>query len=409
MSAAPFINYHFMIDDKFIDDFILDAESICSNNVYLFNFHKPTKHVTSSLGIFLPLDSNEINSFIKRIRAEDRIFVHWYNPKLLNILNKIPNDTMVFLCFWGGDFLDSPAFSRGKHKLNKFLYDTRTLKYVRKTDNQYFVRHLNDRFIDACKTNNLKNIISTLIMNTKHFGMYLFNQTYTNTMINRRDFLLRTSAVCHWNRYDIKLLNELYKVDLSMVYFSYAIGEFDSYQKNTVKSNSTLVFWIGNSDTATNNHIDIFESLRKFREEDIKIICPLNYGNESYSNFISKKGENIFGEKFLAIKEFVSRNEYYSLMDQADIVIMPHNRSQAGANIVAFLKKGKKVFLKSQSTIYKTYSSLGIKVFCIDDLLLSSFDELRTKMEDKDKDDKYIQIGLSASQSTLNICMHKES
>ena len=47
-----------MIDDKFIDGFIDDAEAVAPDaNRYVFTFDAPPKYVTSEKGIFAPYGS----------------------------------------------------------------------------------------------------------------------------------------------------------------------------------------------------------------------------------------------------------------------------------------------------------------------------------------------------------------
>ena len=62
-------------------------------------------------------------------------------------------------------------------------------------------------------------------------------------------------------------------------------------------------------------------------------------------------------------------------MDSVDICLMYHNRSQAGGNIFAFLQKGKKVYLKANSTIYLLLKELGFHIFSELELAKQSYEQ----------------------------------
>ena len=87
-----------------------------------------------------------------------------------------------------------------------------------------------------------------------------------------------------------------------------------------------------------------------------------------YAEMVTKEGKRLFGEKFVPILNFLSRDLYYSLMDDADVAIMFHNRPQAGGNILTLLKKGKKLYMKEQSNIYRLYREWGINILPVNEI-----------------------------------------
>jgi hypothetical protein len=78
---------------------------------------------------------------------------------------------------------------------------------------------------------------------------------------------------------------------------------------------------------------------------------------------VEKKGMQIFGDKFQAVKDFLPAGQYIKMLRDVDVVVMYHNRTQAAGNILAFLRMGKKVFLKCESSIFPLLENLGVKVF----------------------------------------------
>lgn len=380
MNSPEAINYHFMIDDKFIDDFIKDADSICLNNKYIFTFSPPSKYVKSNKGIFAPYHSKELDFILGEIRKEDRVFVHWYSPKINAVIQNIPMETKVYLFFWGADFLESPSFSHTNNPINRFLYDPLTLAVFSKKSIEEQYKFRRTRNVKALESKNLKNIIATHWSNFLMQWNTFSKRNYSHGMLERQAFLQRIEAICHWNNYDIQILEELYKVRLKQKYFVYNVGTDQINRPIHNSTKKTLTIWLGNSDTETNNHLDFLAKLSHFNTDDIKIICPLNYGNTKYSNEIAAYGKKLFSDRFIALQDFIDRDTYYSLMDEVDVAVMPHNRGQAGGNIIAFLKKGIKVYMKPKSSIYKLLKALEMPVFTIDELLKSSIEELKKEL-----------------------------
>ena len=401
------LNYHLMIDEKFIDDFVKDSQSISDNNRFIFTFDPPSKFVkTSHEGIHATYGSNQMDNILKAITKNDKIFVHWYSPKVNSILSKIPNETHVYLCFWGADFLESPFFSNPGNNLNKFLFDPLTLKYVKSKvlEGQKKSRQHNNK--SARESKNIKNILATRVSNVKQSVKSMTSKAYEDGMRERAKFLNRIEAICHWNKFDIEILNDLYKVELRQQYFVYGVGT-DEIKPPVLKgksSDSNLTIWLGNSDTETNNHLDALEQLKRYRKENIKIICPLNYGNKKYATFVAEKGRSMFGDKFVALLDYIERDTYYSLMDEADIAFMPHNRGQAGGNLFAFIKKGKKIVMKEQSSIYKLFCSLGIQVDSSSIFDSATLSELKEPLSEEviESNNALLNASISNEEKRLN-------
>ena len=116
--------------------------------------------------------------------------------------------------------------------------------------------------------------------------------------------------------------------------------------------------------------------LSKIKIVDFSLIVPLNYGHVDYQNFIVNEGHNIFEDKFVPLLNFLKRDEYYALFDEIDVFVMNHIRTQAGANIVVALRKGKPVFINPKSSIYQFFTRLGIKLYPINLLKSLTMDQI---------------------------------
>jgi len=119
---------------------------------------------------------------------------------------------------------------------------------------------------------------------------------------------------------------------------------------------------VGNSSHPSNNHAEVFERLFYLRDTDIKIICPLSYGNKRNREKVLRLGYSIFGEKFLPIIKFMPRNEYNKLLSNVRVAIFNHWRQQAFGNIITLIGLGKTVYIRREITTWETLTSMGIKV-----------------------------------------------
>ncbi len=143
---------------------------------------------------------------------------------------------------------------------------------------------------------------------------------------------------------------------------------------------------VGNSAAPTNNHLDVFEKLRPFKDENIKIYCPLSYGNDKYAAYVAKIGKDLFGDKFIPLFEFISFEKYLDLLGQIDMAIFAHKRQQAMGNTITLLGLGKKVYMRNDVTPWALFNELGVKVFDVCKFELTPLNEsVRKNNQDKIK------------------------
>lgn len=145
--------------------------------------------------------------------------------------------------------------------------------------------------------------------------------------------------------------------------FMYPSNLFNDYNLSKVEKDKPMFIQVGNSASASNEHIEVFEKLAKYKNEDIKIICPLSYGDAEYRRKVIRNGSRIFGEKFHAITEFMPFEEYLGLLGKIDIAIFNHKRQQAMGNITTLLGLGKKVYIRDDITTWDFCIQHGLKVY----------------------------------------------
>ncbi len=156
--------------------------------------------------------------------------------------------------------------------------------------------------------------------------------------------------------------------------FMYPSNLYKEYEIKP-KEHNTINIQLGNSATDTNNHIEVLEKLKKYKEENMQIFVPLSYGEKDYMERVIKVGKEIFGDKFIPLLEFMPFERYLDFLGQIDIAIFNHNRQQAMGNIITLLGLGKKVYLRKDITPWKLFEELGVKVFNVDEIDLEPIDK----------------------------------
>ncbi|RFU67128.1 hypothetical protein D0469_16055 [Peribacillus saganii] len=182
--------------------------------------------------------------------------------------------------------------------------------------------------------------------------------------------------------------------------FMYMSNLFKEYNLIEKKDDSKIYIQIGNSGLDTNNHIEIFHKLKKYKDEAIEIICPLSYAyesNPSYREEVIRVGEEIFGGKFKPLMKFMPFNEYINLLSKVDIAIFNHKRQQAVGNITTLLGLGKKVYIRSDITTWGFCKEHGLKVFSSN----NDFEELFEKMDESIKKKNIENIKSKFSEEKL--------
>lgn len=190
---------------------------------------------------------------------------------------------------------------------------------------------------------------------------------------------------------DYDLARDWYKV--SGIYFH---GEYpdiiskeylDCLPKRKKKSN-TINILLGNSADPSNHHLDALDKLIKFKDENIKIYAPLSYGDSNYASKVIQKGSDIFGDKFIGMTDFLTPYKYYRFLNTMDIAIFNNDRQQALGNIFALIYLNKKIFLRSDTTMWSEFENRSIEMndfISIDNLKFEEFillgDAQREKVE----------------------------
>ena len=193
--------------------------------------------------------------------------------------------------------------------------------------------------------------------------------------------LLATVAL---NNGDAKLLRQHFWGDKSNIrVLRYPMMGFD--EKCFFKEASTITeekgltrIVCGNSADPSNNHNDMLDSLSNFKNENIQILMPLNYGgNRTYIDNVCKHGNSIFGDKFTPLTTFMEKKEYDNLLGTADIGVFFHNRQQGLYVACSLLLQGKLMYIRGNVSSYREFTEMGMKVGDSDKIPSTTYQDFR--------------------------------
>ena len=154
------------------------------------------------------------------------------------------------------------------------------------------------------------------------------------------------------------------------------------------KTGDTVNIIIGNSATATNQHIEALDMLSHFKEQNIRIHLPLNYGLGDYKTYAQKvidHAVSVFGEeKVCPLTEKLSGEDYLRYLNQMDVGLFNNNRQQAMGNITQCVLCGAKVYIRKDTNMWEHYRNLGCSLYDIEEIpQMTTLDELQAEDADQ--------------------------
>lgn len=325
---------HCVRDEKFIDDTIDVCESIVNNHEHTFvifsnSIKAKFKYIKKVYKIRCCLSSD----FLEYVNCNfDVVIIHSLASVPFDKIRKIKNNIKVVWISWGFDLYTFPHPELSFIKIP--LYHEETKKLVKPS---------------------LK-----LYLQQKHALFHtLFNLSVIRKNISRIDFF---SGILP-EEYELMKRSSFFNA--KRVQWHYTSMYTYTYEQIECHDNNIL---IGNSADPSNNHVDIFKAIKPFVHKNLKVIVPLSYGgNSNYRKKVTALGDKLFGNQFVPILDFIPIEKYLRLISSCRNVIMGHERQQAIGNINESLRFGCRLFLFKSSMNFKHYSSLGFKIYTIED------------------------------------------
>ncbi len=196
-----------------------------------------------------------------------------------------------------------------------------------------------------------------------------------------RNFIIpRLGAVCTLTPGEFEAINELHGPcdNYFPVFYNTCPAGLEPVPGR--ESGGTLTVLLGNSGWPSNEHLPLLSMLARFRDEDIRVICPLGYpsAHSDYIDVVAGTGREILGEKFVPLLELIPREDYSALLESVDVLIQNAKRQQGFYGIQFALLSGKKVYLNVESPTFSMVTGHGIEVFDAKSIGSSSFDGFRS-------------------------------
>lgn len=385
------MNYHIIPQDKFFNAYVEDIYKIGEEaNSIIFvrgNADEYKVFQTTRPVEYLGYDERHILERLKMIKAEDKLFVSWYDTFIADIIIKSAIKCKVYAYLMGGDFYNDPPEYH-----DFWLYDRKTRYYIRRNQRQHGVL--------AYPLRSMYKLPFYLYDSYKHSKLIKERYRHKMDTLHRLDYIVTPS----YNAAEIDFIKKLYP----KCHAQHAFGGFDQNVDITKgieyeyidKKGKPLTILLGNSGDPTNNHVDALKFLKSGRLADSKVFCPLSYGNNAYIDFVEKNFSTKIGSRFVALKSFMERGEYVRFLSNIDIFVFNHNRQQAFGNIITALSLGKPVFMKKQSIVFSVLMDIGIRhIYDIKELNRADLDEIRI-LSYRDRNETYQKISDVLSDRT---------
>jgi len=349
---------HIFDDDKFIDPAIKLFESvypgmgeywIIKNDNEVFNYVR-----SGLVKRFNAFNQENFKSFVREInQLEDSnpiVFFHALEYTKQKIVLELSNRVTKVWFIWGYDLYGNWPL------LKKNIFEEYTKSFIHQTEKQR-VNH-----------NLIFNNFNFWLFKNLVFFKHILPLKIINVLRANYDTIFYKAA----KKIDVVVpvvlgeLNILKQMGIEATYAPFTYGSIedllgDKIDENVFESNNILV---GNSADPSNNHIEVFLKLSKMDLENRKVYVPLSYGgNDVYKDYIIRKGQELLGNNFVPLTDFIHLEKYNEILLSCSVLIFNHVRQQGVGNIIIMGYLGARIFINSKSPVYKTYKDLGIKIF----------------------------------------------
>lgn len=120
--------------------------------------------------------------------------------------------------------------------------------------------------------------------------------------------------------------------------------------------------------------LEVFDSLKKFKDENIRVVTILSYGKQQWIDKILACGEKIFGNKFFPVVRYLPPDAYIKLLARNDVYILNQGRPQGMTTTFTSMLLGQKVFMRGEISEYLFEE--GYTIYDTNKLSQLSFEQL---------------------------------
>ena len=358
---------HICSDEKFIDTTINIFEKAYPNKSLYYvlqSSNNPYKYVKSSKAQPLLIKKEGDEHKVKTLLLEHNcniVFFHALHLPKQRIVNVLGPDILKVWFIWGSDLY----WNWKLLKVN--MFENETYRFLYGGDKKTAFKR-------------------QLIFN--NFGLWLFTKNQNkklplpNFLITKLENNFLTDFYKVIQKIDIAVpivpteFDHIKRINNKLISAPFEYGTIEDLAIDEavyeIKNASNIL--IGNSASPSNNHVDAFKHIATYKQNGQKIIVPLSYGGkQDYIDFVLEKGYSYFGNDFTPILNFMPLIDYKKLISSCGYAVFNHRRQQALGNINTMGYFGAKLFLNSESPIFKYFKSQGVKISDINKINSISF------------------------------------
>lgn len=314
---------HILSPEKFAD-YAIDQFSQLSipSEFVLIPFGQPLEIVKSrDKAKIVPYYSHEFEELLNHLGDYTAIVLHsTHFAWAKNILEAVPEHVKVAWVFWGGEIYGRPEIKDTKYApMTNFVSKLRSLiNHDKKNEKHYFIPYELYQRIDYCMTGEQEEY------------------EYAKAFLNHP-----TLKHLWYTYYDMN-------------------ATLGSLKGETCNGNNVIV---GNSASEACNYFDVIPKLRRYLDNDQKVVLPLSYGSPWITNAVPKYAKFWLGEHAWVLSEFMEREKYNRILQSCSTMIMAQYNPQAQGNILTGLWLGMRVYMSEKSIAFKFFKRLGFVVF----------------------------------------------
>ncbi len=269
-----------------------------------------------------PVEKN-VQSILSICQNANLVVINYFSPYLQNLVLQLPENISILWRFFGGEI------------------------YVREPELIYSKLTLQQRSIEKR---------DGLILKIKKF---IYNKLYYKDPFDKA--LKRINFFAGVIDDEYQFLTSLgYKLP------KFVQVPFNLSLPNAIDKVKTKTILFGNSKNKGNNHLDVLELLQNTTlQEEITIKMFFSYGPEgTYAKEVRAKANKL--DRIELIENFLSKEQFNQLYEQAAALIFNGYRQMALGNIFTAINCGVKVYLSERNMVYHWLIKNGIQVYSIE-------------------------------------------
>jgi len=335
---------HIAIDQKFIPFVQKSFEKVWpgTNRFIILNNKKNNKWKYTENGENAKVGNSTYffsNQLKQDLAWSDLLIIHYMTPWSAYAALKAHKDLPVLWSGWGGDYY---------HLIPNFTDEDLTLPNTKKIQQEITVEPTN------FKKTSFYNVVKDIFIKN------IFIKDSYSKVISRINYF--SSPIPE--DYDL-MVKSVPKFTAKFIQLNYASVD-DALLPDSNKNNVHDIL-VGNSATASNNHVEIFELLSSIKFS-CKVVVPLSYGDLSYRDKLLELGQNLLGERFWGLTDFMELEKYNAILSNCKIAIMNQKRQQGLGNILVLLANGSKIYLREDNPLFLYFKNNGVYVYSISEI-----------------------------------------